>query len=98
MAAPTPAVVQTWLAELARHQGKSECVEMALSSYLFISTVMDDDPNYYNSDPRTLVTSSDPVSFTLGTGSEILSSIFHSCESTIHELIIVTCFCKSLSY
>lgn len=51
-----------------------------------------DDPNYYASSPETLITSSDPVSFTLGTGSEVLSSVLHSCESTIHELIIVTCF------
>lgn len=51
-----------------------------------------DDPNYFVSNPETLITSSDPVSFTLGTGSQILSSVLHSCESTIHELIIVTCF------
>jgi hypothetical protein len=61
------------------------------TEFLFLPDT-NDDPNYYASKPETLVTSSDPVSFSLGTGSEILSSVLHSCESTVHELIIVTCF------
>jgi phosphatidylserine/phosphatidylglycerophosphate/cardiolipin synthase-like enzyme len=51
-----------------------------------------DDPNYYVSVPETLITSSTPVSFALGTGSQILSSTLSKCASTQHELIIVTCF------
>jgi hypothetical protein len=63
---------------------------------LLTCTVADDHPDYYVPDPQTLVTSTDPVSFAVGTGSEILSSVLHSCESTIYELIIVTCFCEFL--
>jgi phosphatidylserine/phosphatidylglycerophosphate/cardiolipin synthase-like enzyme len=51
-----------------------------------------DDPNYYVSVPETLITSSTPVSFALGTGSQILSPSLSKCASTQHELIIVTCF------
>jgi len=51
-----------------------------------------DDPNYYVSVPETLITSSTPVSFALGTGSQILTSTLSKCASTQHELIIVTCF------
>lgn len=53
----------------------------------------DDDPNYYASNPETsLITSSRPTNFILGTGFQILSSVFSSCLETNHELIIVTCF------
>ncbi|KAH9220136.1 hypothetical protein DL95DRAFT_290515 [Leptodontidium sp. 2 PMI_412] len=39
------------------------------------------------------MSTSQPLSFTLGTGSQILSSTLAKCESqTTHELIIVTCF------
>lgn len=37
-------------------------------------------------------TTSQPIKFMLGTGSQILSSILPACLATNHELIIVTCF------
>jgi len=53
----------------------------------------DDDPNYYANSPETsLITSSRPSNFILGTGSQVLSSVLSSCLDTKHELIIVTCF------
>ncbi|CZS89005.1 uncharacterized protein RAG0_00500 [Rhynchosporium agropyri] len=49
-------------------------------------------PNYWSPEPLTLLTTSQPLSFSLGTGSQILSSVLKRCESTTHELILVTCF------
>src|ERR1700709_1092058 len=37
-------------------------------------------------------TTSQPIKFTLGTGSQILSSILSQCLTTREEIIIVTCF------
>lgn len=61
-------------------------------------------PSYFVSDPKTLVTTSQPLSFTLGTGPQVLSSVLPLCLETNHELIIVTCFwakrsqsCKDLA-
>ncbi|KAK0119827.1 hypothetical protein ONS95_011259 [Cadophora gregata] len=55
-------------------------------------------PNYWSSDASNLITTSRPLSFNLGTGAEILTSTLQKCESTSHELIIVTCFwAKSIS-
>lgn len=51
-----------------------------------------DDPSYYASSPRTLITTSQPTSFSLGTGSQILSNVFSDCLVINHELIVVTCF------
>lgn len=51
-----------------------------------------DDPNYWSSDPSTLVTTSKAVSFKLGTGLQILSSVLPICAEAQHEIIIVTCF------
>lgn len=43
-------------------------------------------------------TTSQPIKFTLGTGSQILSTVLSQCLETNHEIIIVTCFwAKSLS-
>jgi len=53
----------------------------------------DDDPNYYANSPETsLITSSRPSQFMVGTGSQVLSCALSSCAATTHELIIVTCF------
>jgi len=53
----------------------------------------DDDPNYYANSPETsLITSSRPSNFILGTGSQVLSSVISTCLKTNHELLIVTCF------
>jgi hypothetical protein len=49
-------------------------------------------PNYFIPNPNTLVTTSQPLTFTLGTGTQILSSVLTSCLETNHELIFVTCF------
>lgn len=49
-------------------------------------------PNYFVSDPKSLITTSRPLNFTLGTGPQILSSVLPLCLETKHELIIVTCF------
>ena len=51
-----------------------------------------DEPNYYAVSPETLVTSSQLVKFSVGTGSQIFSSILPTCLNTKRELIIVTCF------
>lgn len=51
-----------------------------------------DDPNYWSSDPSTLITTSNAVSFKLGTGFQILSSILPICAEAQNEIIIVTCF------
>jgi hypothetical protein len=61
-----------------------------LESYTDVN--LRDDPNYWAANPSTLITSSKPVQFALGTGSQILASAFSTCASTNHELIIVTCF------
>jgi hypothetical protein len=54
-------------------------------------------PNYFVSEPRTLVTTSQPLSFTLGTGPQVLSSVLPQCLETKHEVIIVTCFWSTTS-
>lgn len=54
-------------------------------------------PSYFISDPKTLVTTSKPLSFTLGTGPQVLSSVLPLCLETNHELIIVTCFWSTKS-
>lgn len=51
-----------------------------------------DDPNYWASDPSKLTTTSDLVSFKIGTGCQLLSSIIPTCAAAQHEVIIVTCF------
>lgn len=51
-----------------------------------------DKPNYYDTDPGTLISDSQPVVFTVGTGAHVLSSVLESCLCTNQELIIVTCF------
>jgi phosphatidylserine/phosphatidylglycerophosphate/cardiolipin synthase-like enzyme len=51
-----------------------------------------DDPNYYAEDARTLVSTSTVHSFMSGTGSAIYHSLTPLLESTNHELILVTCF------
>ncbi|KAJ9641025.1 hypothetical protein H2199_005693 [Coniosporium tulheliwenetii] len=49
-------------------------------------------PNYFASDPSSLITSSLVHSFTLGTGSHIFTSIIPIIEAAESEVIIVTCF------
>ena len=51
-----------------------------------------DDPNYYSHDPRSLITTSNVLSFMTGTGSAIYNSLSALLESTAQELILVTCF------
>lgn len=52
----------------------------------------DDNPNYYASNPQDLITTSQPLSFSVGTGQQLFSSILDTCLSTQRELILVTCF------
>lgn len=52
----------------------------------------DEDPAYFAASPQTLVTTSQPARFSLGTGSRVLASVFSKCLATNHELILVTCF------
>jgi phosphatidylserine/phosphatidylglycerophosphate/cardiolipin synthase-like enzyme len=70
------AITDTWLQDLKPHADAN----------------LRDAPNYWANSPSTLITTSQPVHFTLGTGSQILSSAFSTCASAEHELIIVTCF------
>ncbi|KAI6712034.1 hypothetical protein JHW43_005491 [Diplocarpon mali] len=49
-------------------------------------------PNYWTSDQSTLITTCQPISFSLGSGAQILNSMLSKCEATSRELIIVTCF------
>jgi phosphatidylserine/phosphatidylglycerophosphate/cardiolipin synthase-like enzyme len=53
-----------------------------------------DDPNYWSidPDPTKLISTSMPVSFRIGTGFQILSSVLPFCAAAEHEVIIVTCF------
>ncbi|KAF2994378.1 hypothetical protein E8E13_001909 [Curvularia kusanoi] len=51
-----------------------------------------DDPNYYSRLPRSLITTSNVISFRTGTGSSIYEELSINLEDTEHELIIVTCF------
>ncbi|PBP20621.1 phospholipase D [Diplocarpon rosae] len=49
-------------------------------------------PNYWVPDQSTLITTCQPLSFSLGTGAQIVNSTLSKCEATRRELIIVTCF------
>ena len=61
-------------------------------------TTTNDSPNYWASDASNLITTPQPLFFSLGTGSQILTSTLRKCEEATHELIIVTCFwAKSVS-
>jgi phosphatidylserine/phosphatidylglycerophosphate/cardiolipin synthase-like enzyme len=51
-----------------------------------------DDPRYYASSPRQLISTSTVHSFGTGTGSALYNSLLPLLESTAHELILVTCF------
>lgn len=51
-----------------------------------------DHPNYYASNPATLITTSSITSLSLGTGDSIYSNLAPTLESASHELILVTCF------
>lgn len=51
-----------------------------------------DDPNYWAQDPKALITTSQPLTFSVGTGHQILRDVFSACESAKREVIIVTCF------
>lgn len=56
------------------------------------SSARTDSPNYWAPDASNLITTSQPLSFSLGTGCQILTSTLQKCEATTHELLIVTCF------
>jgi phosphatidylserine/phosphatidylglycerophosphate/cardiolipin synthase-like enzyme len=51
-----------------------------------------DDPNYFALNPDSLMTTSTPSTFHIGTGEQILSNVVSKCTSTSYELLIVTCF------
>src|SRR5271168_2313460 len=51
-----------------------------------------DDPNYFASTPHTLITTSKPIKFSVGTGCEIFQDVLTACASANHEVIIVSCF------
>ncbi|KAG9248146.1 hypothetical protein BJ878DRAFT_83487 [Calycina marina] len=54
---------------------------------------VDDDPNYYAKNLKhALITSSRPSRFSVGTGSQIMSSVLSQCVGANHEIVIVTCF------
>lgn len=59
------------------------------------STLQQDDPSYYATLPRSLITTSDIQTFITGTGSSIYASLMPLLESAEHELILVTCFWAS---
>ncbi|EKD18330.1 uncharacterized protein L3040_004715 [Drepanopeziza brunnea f. sp. 'multigermtubi'] len=48
--------------------------------------------NYWAVNQSTLITTSQPIFFSLGTGAQILDATVSKCEATNHELIITTCF------
>jgi hypothetical protein len=77
MTSPYPkAITDTWFQDLKSRAEINRC----------------DEPKHWVNDPSTLITTSQPVKFAIGTGTHILSSAFSTCASTNHELIIVTCF------
>lgn len=47
---------------------------------------------YYTSNPKELVTTSEPGNFSVGTGAQILSNALSKCLFAKEELILVTCF------
>src|ERR1700761_1642015 len=73
---PCQAIVDTWLLDLKSHTDINRRAE----------------PSYWATNPSTLISTSHPVHFSLGTGSQVLSSVLSTCASANHELIIVTCF------
>ncbi|KAG9234038.1 hypothetical protein BJ875DRAFT_26811 [Amylocarpus encephaloides] len=76
LASPSQHTVDNWIDELQSQDFRNS----------------KDDPNYYALNPQSLVTSSQPIGFSVGTGARLLSRIFSACLSTEHELILVTCF------
>lgn len=53
------------------------------------------DPNYYATNPESLLSSSAAESFTIGTGNDVIQSIAPHLESADHEVIFITCFWAS---
>ncbi|KAF2450072.1 phospholipase D/nuclease [Karstenula rhodostoma CBS 690.94] len=51
-----------------------------------------DDPKWYASEPRCLISESTVNSFVTGTGDAVYRSLIPLLEATNHELILVTCF------
>ncbi|TVY25467.1 hypothetical protein LHYA1_G005730 [Lachnellula hyalina] len=72
----SPSILDGWVQHLQSHASTNE----------------NDDPSYYAELPQTLISTSQPAKFSIGTGSQILSNVFSDCLATNHELIIVTCF------
>ncbi len=70
------AITKGWLDYLKPHQQSNQ----------------GDDPNYWASTPENLIASSRAVNFSIGTGSQVFSSILSKCTQAQHELIISTCF------
>ncbi|KUJ06967.1 uncharacterized protein LY89DRAFT_692049 [Mollisia scopiformis] len=70
------AVTNAWLQDARSHADENEL----------------DEPNYFASDPESLISTSITSNFSIGTGERILTEAFSKCVSTNHELIIVTCF------
>ena len=56
------------------------------------STLQQDDPSYYATLPRSLITTSDIQTFITGTGSSIYASLMPLLESAEHELILSLLF------
>jgi phosphatidylserine/phosphatidylglycerophosphate/cardiolipin synthase-like enzyme len=69
-------LIKQWLSNLRSHASESVL----------------DDPRYYLYRPQSLITSSQPQSFLLGTGEQISANIFSAFESAQHEILFVTCF------
>lgn len=74
----SPSLIPTWLHTLSYPSSKSHNLSL--------------NPSYYATSPDTLLTTSTPTSFHLGTGASIFSSLQPALEGTNRELILVTCF------
>jgi phosphatidylserine/phosphatidylglycerophosphate/cardiolipin synthase-like enzyme len=69
-------LIKQWLANLRRHASPS----------------LRDDRGYYLYRPQSLITTSQPQNFLLGTGNQICANIFDAFRTVQHEILFVTCF------
>ncbi len=69
-------LIQQWLSNLRRHTSSS----------------IHDDPSYYFHRPQSLISSSRPQKFLLGSGNQICANIFDAFCDVQHEILFVTCF------
>lgn len=89
----SPSSLVSPISSLSPHH--SVILQQWLSSLKAESSSIRDDPDYFQSNPSSLLTTSLLQSFTLGNGLQVLSQINASILSAQHEVLFVTCFWAS---